>query len=231
MIAWHRYGAGTSIWMGVDETWLWRNNVGDKYQYRFFGQMIRFLSLQSFTRSKRFFVTTDKTQYDVGEEVRIRAEIRDRDDLVEQEAQEVLLDLPTGDQETLTLSALEGEPGTFEGTFKPVQVGGYRLHMDPGDRGSLEEVASRLFEVRLPRLELQDPRMDEETLRAVAAASGGRFLRLHELASLPEEIEPLEERVRVGKSEEDLWDRWPMLAAFLVLLVLEWIGRKAVRLQ
>ena len=71
---------GTTFWLGIDETWRWRAEVGDKYPYKFYGQILRFLSLQSFTRSKRFYVTTDQTHYDVGEDVRISAEIRDPED-------------------------------------------------------------------------------------------------------------------------------------------------------
>ena len=83
LFAWQRYGAGTSFWLGFDEAWRWRAEVGDKYHYKFYGQVVRFLSLQSFTRTKRFFVTTDKSEYNVGEEVRVRAEIRDPEELPE----------------------------------------------------------------------------------------------------------------------------------------------------
>lgn len=230
LVAWQRFGAGTCFWLGFDEGWRWRAGVGDKYHYRFYGQIVRFLSLQSFTRTKRFFVTTDKTQYGVGEEVRVRAEIRDREDgAAERPTQDVLVDLPDGTTQTVNLKALEGAPGKFEGTYKPVHVGGYRVHIDPGASGSLSEVASRIFEVNLPRLELQEPRMDQESLERLAQASGGTFLRLGDLPDIEiAEVPP--EPIQVGRQETELWDKPWVFALFFGLILLEWIGRKVSRL-
>lgn len=232
LIAWHRYGAGTAFWLGIDETWRWRAEVGDKYPYRFYGQILRFLSLQSFTRSKRFFITTDKTHYDVGEEVRIRAEIRDDGDRANkgEKAIEVKLNTPDGDTKTLKLATIEGEAGKFSGVYKAVQTGPYKLFVEPGERFGADEVSSRVFEVKLPRLELQEPRMDEAGLERLASSSGGKFMRLHELKDIPEKVEELTETILVGKSETELWDRPWVFFLFFGLIVCEWIGRKLARL-
>lgn len=231
LIAWHRYGAGTCMWLGFDEAWRWRQGVGDKYHYRFYGQLIRWLSLQSFTRAKRFFVTTDKTTYDVGEEVRVRAEIRDREAGAELPTQEVIVEQPDGTRLNLQLKGVEGDPGKYEGVFKPIQTGAYKVRIDPGDRGSENEVATRVFEVKLPRLELQEPRMDQEGLTRLAQASDeGRFVRLDELAQVVDKIEPLQETIRVGRTEQELWDKPSVFWLFLGLILVEWIGRKVSRL-
>jgi uncharacterized membrane protein len=230
LIAWQRYGAGTSFWLGFDEAWRWRAEVGDKYHYKFYGQIVRFLSLQSFTRTKRFFVTTDKSEYNVGEEVRVRAEIRDPEAIADPERQEVILSLPDGNRETLALPALEGEEGKYEGSYRPIQVGRYSLKIDPGDLGSESEVATRDFDVKLPRLELEEPQMDEDGLRALARASEGQFLRLDELNAIPEQLEELVMKNPFHSTEEELWDKPWVFMLFFGLLLLEWIGRKAARL-
>ncbi len=232
LFAWHRYGGGTSFWLGIDETWRWRAEVGDKYPYRFYGQIIRFLSLQSFTRSKRFFITTDRTEYDVGDEVRVRAEVRDEAALAAgpQGKQPIQLERPDGGSETLVLSAVEGDPGKFEGTYKPILTGSFRLHVEPGERFGADEVASRVFEVELPRLELQEPRMDQVGLERIAEASGGRFMRLDGLSEIPEGLPELSEPILVGRSETELWDRPWVFMLFFGLILVEWIGRKVARL-
>lgn len=232
LLAWHRYGAGTAFWQGIDETWRWRAEVGDKYPYRYYGQVIRFLSLQSFTRSKRFFITTDRLRYDVGDEVRIRAEVRDEEAIAAgaDGKQTIQLEHPSRAVEPITLSAVEGEPGKFEGTFKPVDTGSYRLFVEPGERFGADEVASRVFEVELPRLELQEPRMDQTGLEQVALASGGKFLRLHELSAIPDQLPELSEPILVGRSETELWDRPWVFMLFFTLLLIEWVGRKVARL-
>ncbi|MCA8921381.1 MAG: VWA domain-containing protein [Planctomycetes bacterium] len=231
LMAWQRYGAGTALWYGFDEGWRFRAEVGDKYHYKLYSQAIRFLSLQSFTRAKRFFVTTDKTKYDVGEEVRIRAEIRDEDALRGRTKQEVELEHPDGETQIVTLQKDDTEPGKFTGVYTPVKIGPYRLSINPGEFGGEHEVASRVFEVKLPRLELQDPRMDKEGLEKIAAASGGgRFVRLHEIYDLPEQVLPqTEERTR-NRDEEELWDNKWMFMILCVVLILEWLGRKLCRL-
>jgi von Willebrand factor type A domain-containing protein len=231
LFAWHRFGAGTCFWIGVDETWRWRAEVGDKYPYRFYGQILRFLSLQSFTRSKRFYITTDKRNYDVGEKVRVTAEVRD-EQAAQAPKQEVLLDLPNGQSETLSLAAVKGEPGKFTATYKPVQTGGYRLYAEPGDRFGADEIASREFDVVLPRLETQEPRMDETALKRIASESGGKYMRLDELGAVPAELTELRERILVSKKERNLWEehRWWVFALLFGVLLAEWLGRKAARL-
>lgn len=230
LVAWHRYGSGTVFWLGFDEAWRWRAQVGDKYHYRFYGQILRFLSLQSFTRSKRFFVTTDQKTYDVGEEVVVTAEIRDRDLAGDKPTQDVLVDKPDGQTETLALAAVEGEKGKFKGTFKPVQLGKYTARIDPGAAGAQSEVATRDFVVSLPKLETQEPRMDQEGLERLATASGGKVLSLGELSTIPDQLQPLTEVYRGGRSERELWDQPWVFALFFGLLLLEWIGRKLLRL-
>ncbi len=235
LFAWQRYGSGTCFWLGIDETWRWRAEIGDKYPYKFYGQIIRFLSLQSFTRSKRFYVTSDKTHYDVGEEVRIRAEIRDPEALTADGAiaqQDILLDSPDGTTQTLNLKGIDGEAGKYQGVFKPVQTGPYRLYVEPGERFGADEVASRVFEVKLPRLELQEPRMDKDGLERIATASGGRFMRLDELSKLAtgDAISSLEEPILVGRTETELWDRPWVFGLFFLVVLLEWIGRKFARM-
>lgn len=230
LFAWHRYGAGTCFWIGIDETWRWRAEVGDKYPYRFYGQILRFLSLPSFTRSKRFYITTDKRDYDVGEEVRVTAEVRD-EQAATAAKQDVTLEQPNGQTQTLSLAAIKGEPGKFSSIYKPVQTGRYSLSAQAGERFGADEIATREFEVTLPRLETAEPRMDEEGLKRIASESGGRYLRLDELKTVPADLTELRERILVHQGEPDeLWDKPWVFALIFGLLLSEWLGRRAARL-
>ncbi|RMG07053.1 MAG: VWA domain-containing protein [Planctomycetota bacterium] len=231
LLAWQRYSAGTTFWLGFDETWRWRSGVGDKYPYRFYGQVIRFLSLNSFTRSKRFYITTDKENYDVGEDVRVRAELRDPELAPsEGQGQPVVVDQPDGSSETLTLQPVQGEERTFEGVFKPVQTGHFVVRAEPSERLGAHDVSEANFDVILPQLELQEPRMDAEGLERVAELSGGKYLRLDELADIVDEIKSLEEPILVDRNEIELWDNPWVFLLFFGLICAEWIGRKVVRL-
>src|SRR5262249_50934207 len=231
IFAWQYYKSGTSFWSAIDETWRWRAGIGDHYMYRLWSQVIRFLAHGRFQRSKRFVVATDKQKYVVGEEVRVSARVLDRKyQPATDKSQEVQIERPDGQQEKLELKLVESRPGQYEGRTKPVKVGVYKVSIDPGVAGGEGEVAPRIFEVKFPSIELEEPRMDEPTLRKVAELSGGRFLRLDELSKVSDEIESIREMIPVAGSKRELWDNGLMMALFAGLLVVEWVGRKLSRM-
>src|SRR5207253_7225657 len=44
LVAHHYAGKGRVLFIGTDSTWLWRQNVGDRFFYTFWGQSIRFVA-------------------------------------------------------------------------------------------------------------------------------------------------------------------------------------------
>lgn len=229
--AWQYFKSGTVFWSAVDECWRWRAGIGDKYVYRFYSQILRFLAAGRFQRSKRFLLATDKVKYTVGEEARISARVLDQKyQLSTEKAQEIIVERPDGQSEKLELKLIEGKPGNYEGRYHPPKVGSYRVSIDPGTTGSDSDVAPKLFEVKFPSIELEEPRMDQPSLEAVATASGGKFIRLDGLSELPDKIGPMTETVAATANERELWDNNLVLLLFMGILTLEWVGRKVARL-
>jgi hypothetical protein len=229
--AWQYFKSGTVFWSATDETWRWRAGVGDRYMYKFWGQVLRFLSHGRFQRSKRFVVMTDKTKYTVGEETRIHARVLDRSlHAATEKTQEVVVERPDAQQDKVELKLIEGQPGNYEGRYRAVKMGVYKVSIDPGTGGSDGDVVPKLFEVKFPSIELEEPRMDQEGLAAVARASGGEFMKLDKLSELPERIMPMTETVAATANERELWDTNLILAIFAGILIVEWIGRKVARL-
>jgi hypothetical protein len=228
---WHYYKSGTVFWTANDETWRWRAGIGDRYMYGFWQRVLRFLATGRWQHSKRFLVTTDKTKYVVGEEARISARVLDRSyKPATEKSQVVIIERPDAQTEKLELKLIEGRPGNYEGKYKPVKMGTFKVSIDPGTTGSDNDVAPRMFEVKFPSIELEEPRMDKETLEAVARASGGEFLRLDRIHEVPDRIPPMTETVAASANDRELWDNPWMLAIFAGFLVVEWIGRKIARL-
>jgi hypothetical protein len=228
---WHYYKSGTVFWSANDETWLWRPGVGDRYSYGFYQRILRFLATGRWQHNKRFLVTTDKSKYVVGDEARIGARVLDRSYKPSSEkTQEVVVERPDGQTEKLELKLIEGRPGNYEGRYKPAKMGSYKVSIDPGTGGSDSEVAMKMFDVKFPSIELEEPRMDQEGLEAIAKASGGEFLRLDKINEVPDRIPPMTETVAASANERELWDNNWMLAVFASLLVVEWVGRKIARL-
>jgi hypothetical protein len=239
LFAWQYYKSGTVFWSAVDSTWRWRAGVGDKFTYRFYGQIIRFLSHGRFQRSKRFSITTDKTEYTIGQEVNVSARVYTRDlKPSTQKEQQALIEKPDGTREKLALRLIEGKPGRYEAIYRVNARGSYRATLDVGNAGSEDEVAPRKFNVKLPSAELAESRMGEKILKNIADKSGGKFYRLSQIDEIPKEIKSMRERIPLSSRERTLWDMKPetfwllpyLLQIMIGLLVLEWIGRKAVRL-
>jgi hypothetical protein len=224
-------GAGLTFYSGTDEVWRWRAGVGDRYTYRFWGQVIRYLSTGRLLRSKRFAITTDRAVYDLGDPIEIRAEVNDRSlRPSEEETQDVFLEGPSGEVHRVTLTQPPRAKGQYKGRAVADRVGPYRLWIaagptperpNPGD-----ELAVRVFQVQVPEIEKADPKMDERLLTRMATATGGRYFPLAELAKLPGSVDAVYEVKDVRVAERTLWDRWEVLVALVAVLGVEWYLRK-----
>ena len=70
------YGNGMTFYCGSDDTWLWRQWIGDHYFYRFWQNTLRFVASRRLAgKQQRVDVYTDKTKYQVGEDVKIYVEL------------------------------------------------------------------------------------------------------------------------------------------------------------
>lgn len=241
LFAWQHYKSGTVFWSGVDSTWRWRAGVGDKFTYRFYGQIIRFLSHGRFQRSKRFFITTDKPEYNIGEDVRVTARIYNQDLEPEKKKQwpATIEVVSEGTVEKITLGLIEGKPGRYEGVYRVNAPGEYLANLEVNDIGANDEVAPRRFKVTLPSAEKLETRMDEVVLKKIAEKSGGKFYRLSQVGEIPDLIKSQRESIPTSSFDRTLWDLKPktdwlipyLLQIMLAILILEWIGRKVIRLM
>jgi hypothetical protein len=75
-------------------------------------------------------------------------------------------------------------------------------------------------------LEFVNPTLDRPRLEALAHASGGRCVGLHELPDLLKTISGESRRVPIRTERKDLWDRATVLLLVIGLLTTEWILRK-----
>ncbi len=224
------YGRGRTLYLGVDELWLMRKPVGDRYFYRFYGEAIRFLATYKLKGgNKRFKIITDRTTYALDDAVRITLDVLDRDyNPARDETQTVTLEMPgakPGTRETheLIVPAVPNEAGTYRKTIVATRAGDYKLFSETDDPE--DERPERLFHVVQSTLEGRNLLLDEATLRELADSSrGGEYLRLWDLPGL--EVEPRDRPVTTDHQDDELWDNaWSLLIA-LLLLGSEWLLRK-----
>ncbi|MBN1443636.1 MAG: hypothetical protein JXA90_13080, partial [Planctomycetes bacterium] len=222
VLAWQFYEGGRVIFMGTDETWRWRATTEDVYD-QFWIQTVRYLTETRLSGGKRQILQTDSEVYGLGDVVRVSALLMDESyKPLEIESQSVVIEHPDGSTSELELKPDSSAPGWYRGVFVPRSLNDYRLLIPGG--------AETAMRVEPPDLEFQVPRLDEESLQALAEGTAGSYSRIWEAASVPERIPDRRQTVITTDDPVTLWDNWVSMALLAGLLTLEWILRKLNRL-
>lgn len=205
LIAWHYVGAGKVMLVGTDSTWLWRQNVGERFFYKFWGQSVRFVARQDTKKQSRVEVSPVRVQ--PGEEAEVEL-------LAYSESGEPLSDgkvtmRSPGGEEAVPLTADRNRPGRFTGTVRVKHEGTHEFVFSP-------TVAAKL-QVRVSPEELRHPNVNRSALRSLSEASGGQMIELHdpELESKIQSSLKGETKTLSRKLRATLWDN----ALVLFLLV------------
>jgi len=234
LVAMRRYGRGTVVYLGFNETWRMRRKYGEQYYRQFWGQMIYALGLSHTLGSqKRFAVRTDRQQYQADDNVLVTVEAYDSDF---QPITEDLLEKKTGGRQlraevvtprgTSEFQVAQLREGVFEARL-PVHDGGeHRIRVyDPETKGPVEvnfQVTSLSVERRsaVRNVALQE-RLSQET--------GGKAYDLTSVAQLPEDIH-FAPRAETSVVVNPLWNTWLAYGVIVALMLGEWLVRKWVNL-
>lgn len=231
LMAAQNYGRGRVYFTAIDSSWRWRYLVGDRYFYTHWGEVIRYLRGGRLIGSKRYNLYVSKPSYSIGDKVELSARIYDAEFQPIQDASYPCeIDAPGEKHETVDLKAIPGKPGQYEGSYKPVDPGGYSATIGPTLLGDEKDRSTTPFTVRLPMVEFDEPIMNRKSLEMVASKTKGKFLTLGEIDQLPKMIQQTGDLVSVESREDDLWDSPLFFILFMLLITAEWIVRKVVRL-
>jgi len=221
-------GNGKVLFLGTDSAWRWRAGVEDLYHYRFWGQVVRWMSYQrhrAYDQGFRLAFGPDSPSQ--GETVFLTATVFDSGGIPLSDGRvTAAITAPNGRVEHLTLKAVPGGWGVYQASFLPQLSGKFRVTLQCDQTGRSME--SELLVRGIVREEVGKP-AQVEVLREVAAITRGACGApselagfVNQLAALPEAA-PVERRVR-------LWCHPWWGATLLVLLTLYWIGRKVAGL-
>ena len=223
-----RSGLGKSLLIAAEGLWNWGFGVwnfkdeDDTYP-RFWGQTIRWMATR--TDTKRINVTTDLTTYLVGDEVQIITYAYN-ESYQPMGAADLKIEVtpPDGKHFQVRSSANLESPGTYRAQFRANQKGAYHIRASGINRSaSLGEDSAEVF-VESPLAEFENPQLNEDLLKQLAAKTGGHYTPIADITSLPERIKPVQESV-FAIQERELWDNPIVLILAVGFLGTEWFLR------
>ncbi|MEQ8763245.1 MAG: VWA domain-containing protein [Planctomycetota bacterium] len=215
---------GKILFMGTDSAWRWREGVEDRYHYRFWGQVVRWMAYQRHmagSEAIRLFYSPDRPE--AGNSVMLNANVIGPGGEPLQSGEVLVQALaPSGKTETIRLMARNEEWGLFSGSFIPKEPGEYALHVT--SRESAEELETHLT---IAGVDPERPGLPArpDVLTEIATVSRGKTFETFDLEELMAEIgalpepEPEVRRLR-------LWCHPVWTTILIVLLGFFWIGRK-----
>lgn len=219
----HSYGRGSVLFIGFDSTWRWRREFGNRYFRPFWGRVVQFIGLPHLlNEAEQSALLPESENCTAGEKLRIRARVFDRDfKPVVQENVTLTVKDQDGREHHILLEKTENRAGMYQGNFVPDSAGRLTLTLP-------EEFNALPVEVRVVKAgnEWLNPAGNDETLKQIAAATGGEFVEnAEDLAGLMTAIVDGRKREVIDRTIT-LWDKWYLLALLLALLTLEWVYRK-----
>ena len=219
-------GSGQVVFHATDETWRWRRRVGKVFFARYWIQMIRHLSRSKLSddRSVKLSVDRPDRKYELGESVRLRVQFNARRAApAEDDAVTVVLQREGHRTQRLKLRR-RGSQGTFEALLNKPAEGDYHARLAiPAVEGP---IPTEDFQVEAMQSEFEQLQMDAVAMRRAARRTDGRYYTFQTAAKLLDELPPGRQVPIESLPRKPLWNKWPVLLLFLVLLVSEWILRK-----
>jgi hypothetical protein len=222
------YGAGKVLFMGTDGAWRWRKGVEDKYHYRFWGQVVRWMAYRrNMAKGETMRLYYSPDQPPVRHTLTLQANVMElggeplaKGDVVAR------IVAPSGKAETVRFASAGEEWGAFTARYFTAEPGKHEVTLSCAQTGATLNAS---FFVQGAVIEPVGRPARPEVLEEIAHVTGGKVLPVHEmtkvidyLAQLPEP-EPSVRRLQ-------LWAH-PLAAALMIsLLGAFWIGRKAVGL-
>ncbi|MCE2400035.1 hypothetical protein J4G08_04010 [Candidatus Poribacteria bacterium] len=219
------YGTGKVLFMGTDSAWRWRHGVEDRYHYRFWSQVARWMAYRrqmAQGESIRLFYSPDRPHVD--DVLTLNVNVMDNvGGPLDRGTVTVQAIAPSGKTETIRLQpGIEDALGLFVGTFVPKESGNYRLVATSSETGA--SVQTDLSVQGLNR-EQQGRLARFDVLEEIAKITKGKLVPIGEVSTLLDHLAALPEPEPIIKRTR-IWAH-PLWGGLIILLLgLFWVARK-----
>jgi uncharacterized membrane protein len=217
-----RFGAGRTIFSGIDESWRWRYYTGESIFNTYWVQQFCYLARGRKLGQRKLTFTRDQDIYEVGKQVTLRVRILSAD-LLQQLSPplsvEVVDDATNQPVRRLDLNRQEGATDIFSGSFTADKVGKFTVKL--AQIGG--ETKSVSYTVATPQLELVDPTVDMAALSRLATDVP---IPLPQAAAKLPLIRSASRLIPVPNTPQPLWNAPLVMVVFVTLITVEWILRK-----
>lgn len=205
-------GNGRVLWIGTDETFRWRRNLGDQLFWRFWGQALRSVARRPDRPIDATWLAVSPARCEPGSPVLVELNLVDAQrQPVVAASQTATVTGPAAASVTLQPG---GRPGLYAGMFVPESTGRHVVEVAAPGPVSGELVVAE------PSRERAQAGVDRESLEAIADLSGGAVVEIGDFASLPRRLAAKSVETR-ETFEDDLWDTWPVLLLLVGLFCVD----------
>lgn len=225
LIVTQSYGNGKVLFMGTDSAWRWRRGVEDKYHYRFWSQVARWMSYQrNMAAGERIRLIPTPERPKLGDTLTVMAMVSDKLGAPLQNG-EVFLDItaPEGTVNRVQMENMNHTWGSFSASVKINRPGTWSISASSSDQP--DKVVTMPIITMNEAVEKIGQPVNTALMEEMTSIARGRIVKAEEMAQLIREIKdlptppPMEKRILI-------WCHPYTLTALLVLLSLFWIGRK-----
>jgi len=236
LMAIHRYEDGAVFLSALDSLWQWRHPA-ESFDYdRLWTRIIRYLGeARLLGTQQQVALSTGKRSYNPGENVQIQMRVLDPALLSQLSGQSLFAAVSSEAKDPYMVPLKldpQGEP-ILRGDYRARRVGTMLIHARqtapdaPSDAKPLYDVKHG-FQVRMQSLEEADTSADLKSMETLARSTDGLWLNEQNMNDLDALIRalPTETQKRTDTIVEELWDAWPLIIIFLMLVSAELALRK-----
>jgi uncharacterized membrane protein len=218
-------GSGKVLFMGIDSAWRWRRGVEDKYHYRFWGQVARWMSYQrnmATGQQLRLFYAPERPS--PGDSITLNANAFDENGAPLQDGNITFeITPPSGAKKLLVLTKDESSWGLFSTRFIIDESGAWKIKANV--QNSNQKALETTIFVQPINIEKVGLPAKPEVLEEISRISQGQIIEATSLNQLVKNINLLPE-TKVMENLISLWSHWLVLSSLILLLTLFWIARK-----